>query len=391
VDAARWKNSEIEVDAATGKKRVTLHGIKLPRKVGLKEVEFSAYAFNVDRVKSETARRKFPVPQELVPRPGRAYLVSIGVNAFQNAGMGPLSYAANDAKALNKALQASLATVHDIDPAKTEFAEVIPITLVSAFGTDAEAEKLVINQATKDRIKAVIEKLAGKSVEAARLEGIANADRLQAAQPEDLVLIAFSTHGDVGERGQFYIMPYDLGPSLKEADIRAHAISSEELSAWLRTLDAGELVMIVDACHSAASVQNQEFKPGPMGSRGLGQLAYDKGMRILAASQRDQYALETEKTQHGLLSYALVQEGLEEHAAAKDGRIELSGWLAYGSERVPKLYDDYRTGKLKPKAAIPLDAPTGNFVSLQQPALFDFARGRDMTLHNVRASSGRNQ
>ena len=110
-------------------------------------------------------------------------------------------------------------------------------------------------------------------------------------------------------------MPYDLGVSAEAADILKRAISSEELSAWLRTLDAGELVMIVDACHSAATVENQAFKPGPMGSRGLGQLAFDKGMRILAASQRDQSALETEKTQQGLLSYALVREGLQDNAA----------------------------------------------------------------------------
>ena len=51
--------------------------------------------------------------------------------------------------------------------------------------------------------------------------------------------------------------------------------------------------MIVDACHSAASVDEAGFKPGPMGSRGLGQLAYDKGMRILAASQADDVALES--------------------------------------------------------------------------------------------------
>ena len=42
------------------------------------------------------------------------------------------------------------------------------------------------------------------------------------------------------------------------------------------------MVMIIDACHSAGSVEHEGFKPGPMGSRGLGQLAYNKRMRILA-------------------------------------------------------------------------------------------------------------
>jgi uncharacterized caspase-like protein len=201
------------------------------------------------------------------------------------------------------------------------------------------------------------------------------------------VLLAFSTHGDTDQRGQFYLMPYDLGLSADAADIRQHAISSEELSAWLRPLDAGKLVMIVDTYHNAATVKSKKFKPGPMGSRGLGQLAFDKGMRILAASQRDQYALETEKTQQGLLSYALVREGLKANAAdfkPKDTRIHLSEWLSYAAERVPGLYQDYRDGKLKARAATPLDEPEGkNFISIQQPALFDFARGRDALLSDT--------
>jgi hypothetical protein len=41
------------------------------------------------------------------------------------------------------------------------------------------------------------------------------------------------------------------------------------------------------------------MKSGPMGCRGLGQLAYDKGMRILTASQADNMALEHDDLEHG--------------------------------------------------------------------------------------------
>jgi hypothetical protein len=371
---------------------VTFHGIRLPRMVGLKEIEFSVYAFNVDRVKSTTVRTKLEVPKKLIPRQGRAYVMTIGVNGFERDAMSRLSYAVNDARWLSAELSNHLKNVKDPDTAELIFgdAHVVPITLVSEFGTGDEADQLVTNDASKDRIKAVIEKLAGKPVDTSRLKDIANADQLMPAQPEDLVLISFSTHGDTDRRGQFYLMPYDLGARTEKADILKRAISSEELSAWLRTLDAGELVMIVDACHSAASVQSAEFKPGPMGSRGLGQLAYDKGMRILAATQIDQYALETQKTQQGLLSYALVHEGLKQNRAdykPKDQQIWLSEWLSYASERVPGLYQDWREGTLKgTKKGELLDAPEehpGDSPSLQQPAWFDIARNRD-----VRVSSG---
>ena len=74
------------------------------------------------------------------------------------------------------------------------------------------------------------------------------------------------------------------------------------------------MVMIVDACHSAAGVP-EGFKPGPMGDRGLGQLAYDKGMRILAATQANDVALESGQIGQGLLTYALVEDGLKKGLA----------------------------------------------------------------------------
>ena len=42
---------------------------------------------------------------------------------------------------------------------------------------------------------------------------------------------------------------------------------------------------------------------------------YDKGMRILASTRADDVAWETAETQQGLLSYALVHDGLEEREA----------------------------------------------------------------------------
>lgn len=152
----------------------------------------------------------------------------------------------------------------------------------------------------------------------------------------------------------------------------------------MHDIDAGELVLIVDTCHSASAVEQPGFKPGPMGSRGMGRLAYDKGMRILAASQADDVALELDRLQHGLLTYALMEEGLEQKQADKnsDGRITLDEWLAYGAERVPTLYDDVKAGKLeelKSKDVNITSIASGASVkknAFQEPQLFDFKRKR---------------
>ena len=141
--------------------------------------------------------------------------------------------------------------------------------------------------------------------------------------------------------------------------------------------------MIVDACHSAASVEGQGFKPGPMGSRGLGQLAYDKGMRILAASQADDVAIESEQVRQGLLTYALIRDGIEAFQAdstPQDRRITLEEWLRYGAGRVPDLYEEVKRGEVKrfgrgQRAKIVLVKQGRSLKrATQQHALFDFTK-----------------
>lgn len=125
---------------------------------------------------------------------------------------------------------------------------------------------------------------------------------------------AFSGHGTTLGR-EFYLLPSDTVDDAAGAPVPDTMISSVELTAWLRQLDAGEIAFVIDACHSAASVDAGGFKPGPMGDPGLGQLAFDKGIRILAATQANDVALEDGKLGHGLLSFAL-NEGLGGRADA---------------------------------------------------------------------------
>ena len=84
-------------------------------------------------------------------------------------------------------------------------------------------------------------------------------------------------------------------------------------------MQAADIALVIDACHSAASVADGRFKPGPMGDSGLGQLAYDKGIRILAATQADDVALEDARLGQGLLTYALAVDGLGAGEADLDG------------------------------------------------------------------------
>jgi hypothetical protein len=388
----QWRHERRVVDLKDGRRKIVFKGIRLPRRAGIKEVKFSAYAFNEDRVKSQTAQAKpFTIPADLSPRKPKAYLVTVGVNAFEDDHW-DLDFAVNDATQLGQVLKPRLEAQHDAQ-GQPRYEDVVWVGLTAEARIDQEGTRHLIKvQAYKAQIEAVLKTLADQPVNTEVLKGIEHADKLQRANPEDLVLLAFSTHGEVDDlRGRFYLLPHDIGSHSTKQQRRARSISNDELSAWLHGLDAIDLVMIVDACHSAASVESQDFKPGPMGSRGLGQLAYDKGMRILAASQSTESANETLETKMGLLSYALVREGLEENQAdykPKDEQIWLSEWLGYAMGRVPEFYKKPNEGPLKRREKGTLlmspKKPTKEFPALQQPALFDFAFKRDVVIGRAR-------
>jgi len=80
-----------------------------------------------------------------------------------------------------------------------------------------------------------------------------------------------------------------------------------------------------------------------MNSKGLAQLAYEKGMYVLTAAQSYQAAQEATQLGHGFLTYALVEEGLKTaiaDAEPKDNRLLLREWLNYATNRVPQMQQD---------------------------------------------------
>lgn len=394
-------DDEVKVDERTGMMILPSFRVKLPLGKDASQIELSAYVFNEDRIKSQAAKwewptgemAKLPKAERVSPR---AYVITMGVSAYENADF-DLEFAADDARRMSQVVSEQL-------KAGAQYEQVVPVTLVSDYETKDCRKVTTTRNATKDNFRSVIGLLAGKEVDRRLLSGIENADQLQKATPDDLVLIMYSSHGYADRSGNFYFIPYDTGAGTGKVfteSVRQHSISSDELSLWLRDVDAGEMVMIVDACHSTAAVAGQDFKPGPMGSRGLGQLSYDKGMRILTATQSDNVAWEYPKLKQGVLTYALLRDGIEARQADRDrdNTVTLSEWLNYGVDRVPKLYHEVLTNsvqtfgiKLDAQPKLTLSAKecgraTGrkelqevlveqnkNAQATQQPSLFDFTR-----------------
>jgi WD40 repeat protein/uncharacterized caspase-like protein len=286
----------------------------------------TAYAFNSDNVKSKDANLVLTGADSL-KRAGTAWVIAVGVNEYANSQYN-LKYAVADANSFAEELQRQQKQL-----ARFANVEIVP---------------LLNDQATKANILAALQRLSG-ATEAPTLKA-GPLDRLKRAEPEDAVVIYFAGHGTAqGQR--FYLLPHDLGytgdrGALDESGLKtilSHSISDQELEDAVEGLAAGSLLMVIDACNSGQALEAEEKRRGPMNSKGLAQLAYEKGMYILTAAQSYQAALEAAQLGHGLLTYALVEEGLKLGVAdnePKDGIVNAREWLDFATERVPQMQEE---------------------------------------------------
>jgi len=273
------------------------------------ENRFTAYAFNHDNIKSSDAEL-IVTGADSLKRQGTAYVLDVGVNNYANEQYN-LKYAVADATDFATEIQRQQEGLK-----KYAKVEVIPLS-------DSSATKANITAKLSDLAKQV--------------------------QPEDAVIVFFAGHG-TAQGNQFYLIPHDLGydgprENLNEAGLQAilaHSISDRDLEKLFEPIDAGQLLLVIDACNSGQALEAEEKRRGPMNSKGLAQLAYEKGMYVLTAAQSYQAAQEAAKFGHGFLTYALVEEGLKQGAAdrePKNGSIDIREWLNFATEEVPKMQE----------------------------------------------------
>lgn len=285
-----------------------------------------AYAFNRDNVKSKDAPLLLTGADSL-KRAGTAYVIAVGLNDYANPQYN-LKYAVADAESFGAEVKARQTQI-----GLFEGVEVVP---------------LLNENATKENILAALKRLSGAPTPPSLKAG--PFDRLKRAEPEDTVIIYFAGHG-TAQAQRFYLIPHDLGYTgdrtrLTEEGLRsilAHSISDVELEEVVEGIDAGHLLLVIDACNSGQALETEEKRRGPMNSKGLAQLAYEKGMYILTAAQSYQAALEAAQLGHGLLTYALVEEGLKTAVAdsqPKDGTLNAREWLDFATDRVPQMQEE---------------------------------------------------
>ena len=319
---------------------------------------FSAYAFNSDNIKSADAEAVVTRPGG--PAPGVAYVLTIGVNEYANPEFN-LKYAAPDADAV-------AAGLIERQKGLNQFSEIRSIDLRNG-------------QATRANIMLALKRLAGEDSGPLPADAPQGLREVRAIEPEDTLILYFAGHG-IASGDRFYLVPHDLGFSGPRSEIRAniseilkHGISDQDLERALEPIDARHMVLIIDACQSGQALESDDDRRGPMNSRGLAQLAWEKGISILAASQAYQAALESSQFGHGYLTFALTQEGLRTpvaDSAPADGVITETEWLEYAARRVPQLQIEAMEKAREDGRKLTLEIVTDNAASarLQSPRLF---------------------
>jgi WD40 repeat protein len=335
--------------------------VRLPHRTSPGSVEFTAYAFNEDRVKSATSEPSvYPLPRTRLGVKRRAYVVTVGVDVTSDPNW-RLSFAPNSARDVGRLLKNRLQGQY----------EVVSVPLISEYKEDGEATN--DNLPTKDNIRTVLSLLSNRDPAVGQPQAFKT---LIPATPDDLVVVYIASHGYAAPNGTFYVIPSDIGEPagvsepllnrcltsaerssscLSAQDFLGHSISSDELTQWVQDIDAGQIVLVLDSCHSGA-VSGPGFKPGPMGDPGFGQLSYDKRMLVLAATQAENFAWGAlELGDRSLLTDALIGQQAED----RKGPFDLRRWLMQAKEHVPALYRQH--------------IPQG-VQQEQEPELFDFVR-----------------
>ena len=337
-------------------------------------VEFSAYCFDKVGNRSMVARSTI-IGDEKLKGTRRAFIVAVGVGNYERPGL-HLNFAASDADWFADTLYSALSDTHSFDS----------ITRI----------KLCDSEAIDANILAALHRLAGTFH--GNLGVLPKQIRdLPAATAQDTVFFYFSGHGKKNG-SRYYLLANNFHLDLASGAVSG-AVSDLKLTNALDELKAAQVVVILDACESGAALDPEHGRVGPFNFKGFAQMAYDKGIFAISATQSTSDAHESVDLCHAQFTYILVEDGLVAKLAdwrPVDQIITTKEWLQYGTEkrqpRTPNTQCVQPTGNAQTGTLV---AKSGQVVKTlwdQTPRLFlpDVYSGFDFTIADFRDPHKRN-
>jgi hypothetical protein len=149
-------------------------------------------------------------------------------------------------------------------------------------------------------------------------------DWLLKARPDDTVLVFFSGHGFLDDRGQGVLAPQDC-----ELDnLGLTGFRTDELRNMLLQCKATQKILVLDSCHSGAKGDEPR---GPSSEEVGASFRLAEGLITLASCRKDETSCEWAEKRHGLFTYFLI-EGLSGAADAegdKNGLVDSDELYSY--------------------------------------------------------------
>jgi len=157
----------------------------------------------------------------------------------------------------------------------------------------------------------------------------------KARRREDLLLLYFSGHGVLDDRGHLYLAVKDTERDL----LRATAVPAAFITGEMDRSRSRRQVLILDCCHSGAFARGAKGAPGASVGTATAFEGTGYGRVVLTATDSTQYAWEGDQvigeSEHSVFTHYLIQ-GLRTGEADidADGWIGLDEWYDYVYGRV---------------------------------------------------------
>jgi hypothetical protein len=196
---------------------------------------------------------------------------------------------------------------------------------------------------------------------------------LQGAKSTDIMVIYMAGHGITwgGAEGDYYYLLREAASLEIEDEVvrKQAAISSLELTEWIKRVPATKQVLILDTCASGQLIAGLTASRRSVSSsqaRSLERMKDRTGMFVLAGSAADSVSYEATAYGQGLLTYSLL-EGMK-GAALRDGEfVDVQTLFGHAVDRVPQLAGEIG-GIQQPRLAIPAGGESFDVGHLQEEA-----------------------
>lgn len=152
------------------------------------------------------------------------------------------------------------------------------------------------------------------------------------AEQDDTVIIYFSGHGM--EAPGFHLVPFGYDGN----NLTNTAITGQEFTACLRSIQAKKLLVLLDCCHAGGQAEAKGYSKSPLPSAVIHELGKSSGRVVLASSRKDELSWTGRPYSEFTMA---VLEGLSGYGAfEQDGYARVLDLAFWVSRVVPERTKD---------------------------------------------------